>query len=107
MRRVWREICKVLLQPNLMVDYCATSLMQVPVDGSGIVCAGQQKPQAVTCEGSQQIPLSVMPSLLGQIGTQLPSKFCCPLGQAFPSHGGGHATPYGLFVVLTPTGCGG
>jgi hypothetical protein len=90
-----------------MVAYCATSLMQVPVDGSGFVCAGQQKPQAVTREGSQQVPLSVMPSLLGQIGTQLPLKLCCPSGQGFPRNGGGHATPSGLVVVLTPIGCGG
>src|SRR5580658_7593420 len=101
-----RGVRTVPLLPHLMIAYCATSLMQVPLTGSGIVWAGQQKPHDVTCEGSQQAPLSVMPSLLEQIGTQLPSKFCWPAGQAFPSSDGGQMTPSGLACPLMGGTCG-
>src|ERR1700722_1242375 len=71
-RLIRRSVRSLVPSARIMVAYCATSLMQVPVTGSGVVCAGQQKPHDVTCDGSQQVPLSVMPSSLGQTGTQLP-----------------------------------
>jgi hypothetical protein len=90
LRQAWRGIDKDFLRVLAMVAYFGAGGggRQVPLVGSGVVPGGQHTPQEVICEGLQQAPSIVIPSLGFEQGvTHLPPRLICPAAQP----GGGQA----------------